>query len=400
MEGQRESEWLPSHLCGHVGTMARVLIENRIGAHYCSSSLFVGCCGVIVGRKIKIKAQTCPRSLSFRRPHLLHGLRDMPHHQSNSISYPTPIEVPSHKRHPSIKSHKSKQSSLSGTMAWLSGNKSNKAAYAAASPPLQISEPKLNDVFGRVEQAPAVIIVRTPQEALTSLQRDQEKVRKDSFEHIDSRPKRPEMHRIQTDGSSRNLGPSSPTSPPLPPLPPDMSRFPPSSPSRPVARPPPQMTLPQAPQPMPSPPRTVKASYPASLNEYSMAAPVEAAPPPSPPLPPFDPILLSAVPSLPIDQKKAIITLETSTESFKTTMATLTSREDCRFNGYFTKILTEARKSQHSEASSVYSQSSASGIEENLDSINSIFSNHISASGLLAPKPVVLHVFLDRPSAP
>ena len=346
--------------------------------------------------KIKIKGQTCSRSLSFRRSRLLHGLRNMPHHQSNSISYPTPIEVPSHKRHPSIKSHKSKQSSLSGTMAWLSGNKSNKVPYAAATPPLRISEPKLNDAFGRVEQAPAVTIVRTPQEALTSLQKEKEKVRKDSFEHIDSRPKRPEVHRIQTDGSSRNLGPASP---PLPPLP-DMSRFPPTSPSRPVARPPPQMAPPQAPQPMPSPPRTVKASYPASLNEYSLSAPVEAAPPPSPPLPPFDPILLSAVPSLPIDPKKAIITLETSTESFKTTMATLISREDCRFNGYFTKILTEARKSQHSEASSVYSQSSASGIEENLDSINSIFSNHISASGLLAPTPVALHVFLDRPSAP
>ena len=123
---------------------------------------------------------------------------------------------------------------------------------------------------------------------------------------------------------------------------------------------------------------------------------METAPPPSP-LPPFDPILLSTVPSLPIDPKKTIITLETSTESFKTTMATLISREDCHFTGYFTKVLTEARKKQHSEASSVYSQSSE--IEENLDSISSIFVNHILASGLLAPTPAALHVFLDRPSA-
>ena len=123
---------------------------------------------------------------------------------------------------------------------------------------------------------------------------------------------------------------------------------------------------------------------------------METAPPPSP-LPPFDPILLSTVPSLPIDPKKTIITLETSTESFKTTMATLISREDCHFTEYFTKVLTEARKKQHSEASSVYSQSSE--IEENLDSISSIFVNHILASGLLAPTPAALHVFLDRPSA-
>jgi hypothetical protein len=156
------------------------------------------------------------------------------------------------------------------------------------------------------------------------------------------------------------------------------------------------MALPQVPEQMPSPPPTVKASYPASLNEDSTGRPVETAPP-SPPPPPFDPILLSAVPSLPIDPKKTIITLETSTESFKTTMATLISREDCNFYEYFSKVLTEARKEQHSEASSVYSQSS--GIEENLDSINSIFANHISASGLLAPTPAALHVFLDRPSS-
>jgi len=79
-------------------------------------------------------------------------------------------------------------------------------------------------------------------------------------------------------------------------------------------------------------------------------------------------------------------------------MATLISREGCHFTEYFSKILTEARKKQHSEASSVYSQSSE--IEENLDSINSSFINHIPASGLLAPKPATLHVFLDRPSAP
>lgn len=79
-------------------------------------------------------------------------------------------------------------------------------------------------------------------------------------------------------------------------------------------------------------------------------------------------------------------------------MATLISREGCHFTEYFSKTLTEARKKQHSEASSVYSQSS--GIEENLDSINSIFVNHISASGLLAPIPATLHLFLDRPSAP
>ena len=314
---------------------------------------------------------------------------------ANPISYPTPVEVPSHKRHASVKSHKSKQSSLSGTMSWLAGGKATKAPYTAASPPLRISEPKLNDAFGRVEQAPNVTIVRTPQEALTFLQKDKDKVKEDSFEYVDARPKRAGSQRTQSDRSSpsRNQYPSFPTSPPLPPLP-DLV---PRSPSRPIMRPPPQMALPQVPQPIPSPPRTVKASYPPSLNEYPTSPLVETAPPPSPP-PPFDPILLSPVPSLPIDPKKTIITLETSTESLKTTMATLISRETCHFSEYFSNILTEAHRSQHSEASSVYSQSS--GIEENLDSINSIFASHISASGLLAPTPAALHVFLDRPSAP
>ena len=321
-------------------------------------------------------------------------------HSSSSISYPVPVEVPSHKRQASVKSHKSKQSSLSGTMSWLSGNKSTKVPYSATSPPLRISEPKLNDAFGRVEQAPSVTIVRTPQEALTFLQKDKEKVREDSFEYVDTRPKRAGSQRSQTDGrfASRNPCPSPPTSPPLPPLP-DLARVSPRSPTKPVTiRTPPQVPLPQVPQPIPSPPRTVKASYPPSLNEYSMGPPVETAPPPSPLPPPFDPILLSTVPSLPIDPKKTIVTLETSTESLKTTMATLISRETCHFTEYFSSILTEAWKKQRSEASSVYSQSS--GIEENLDSINSIFANHISASGLLAPTPAALHVFLDRPSAP
>ena len=322
----------------------------------------------------------------------------MPHHPSNSISYPTPIDVPSHKRQASVKSHKSKQSSLSGTMAWLSGGKTTKAPYTAAAPPIRISEPKLNDAFGRVEQAPTVTIVRTPQEALTVMQKDKEKLREGSFEHNDPRPKRStESQRSHTDGhsSSRNPGPPPPTSPPLPPLP-EITRAPPRSPTKPAMKAPPQGPLPQVPRPVPSPSRS-KASYPTSLTEDSIGPLMESALP-SPPLPPFDPILLSSVPSLPIDPKKTIITLETSTESFKTTMATLISCEDCHFNRYFSKILTEARKKQHSEASSVYSQSS--GIEENLDSINSIFVNHISASGLLTPTPASLHVFLDRPSAP
>jgi hypothetical protein len=382
------------------GLQRRHLIENEISActrSYCSFSWSTRANHCL--RKNKIKTgYLCPRSLSFPLFLFSSTVSAMPHHHpSSSISYPTPIDVPSHKRQASVKSHKSKQSSLSGTMSWLSGNKSNKAPYTAASPPLRISEPKLNDVFGRVEQAPTVTIVRTPQEALTFMQKEKERSREGSSEHSDSRPKRStETQRSQTDGYfSRNPCPSPPTSPPLPPLP-ELSRVPPRSPTKPVMKPPPQIPLPQVPRPVPSPSRS-KASYPASLNEDSMVPPVEPALP-ALPLPPFDPILLSTVPSLPIDPKKTIITLETSTESFKTTMATLISYERCHFTGYFSKILTEARKKQHSEASSVYSQSS--GIEENLDSINSIFVNHISASGLLSPTPASLHVFLDRPSAP
>ena len=63
-----------------------------------------------------------------------------------------------------------------------------KPPYTVASPPLRISEPKLTDASGRFEQAPSVTIVRTPQEALIFLQQD--KVPEDSFEFVDTRPKR------------------------------------------------------------------------------------------------------------------------------------------------------------------------------------------------------------------
>jgi hypothetical protein len=210
----------------------------------------------------------------------------------------------------------------SGTML---GNKSNKALYTAASPPLRKPEPKLNDVFGRVEQAPTVTIARTPHEALTFTHEEKERSREGSSEHSDSR----------------------------------------RSPTR---------TFPVKVQ-----------SFISCLIKRGLCGPPMEPAFPALPLPPFDPILLSAIPSLPIDPKKTIITLETSTESFKTTMATLISYERCHFTGYFSKISTAARKKQHSEASSVYLQSS--GIEENLDSIDSIFVNQptITASFFSPP---------------
>jgi hypothetical protein len=117
-----------------------------------------------------------------------------------------------------------------------------------------------------------------------------------------------------------------------------------------------------------------------------------------PPRPPFDPILLSSVPASAIHSSKIIVTLETSTESYRSTLSTLTSRQSL-LSEYFTSLFDSASSAHQrdTEVSSVYSQSS--DLQDNLDPFNSIFHNHLAASGLLS-QPSYIHIFLDRPSAP
>jgi len=117
---------------------------------------------------------------------------------------------------------------------------------------------------------------------------------------------------------------------------------------------------------------------------------------PSPPQPPFEPILVSPVPTNAIDPTKIIVSLETSTTTHRTTLSTLTSRPSY-LSTYLTSLLPRSKRD--SDADSVHSDMSA--VSDNTHSpFNSVFHNHLTSSGLLPASTSTMHVFLDRPSAP
>ncbi|KAJ3007086.1 hypothetical protein NUW54_g3681 [Trametes sanguinea] len=117
---------------------------------------------------------------------------------------------------------------------------------------------------------------------------------------------------------------------------------------------------------------------------------VPAGVPAAPPQPPFDAILVSPVPNSTLDPSKIIVSLETSTATHKTTMATLVSRPS-----HMASYLLELFPSNDADTQSVYSNNS--DVES---SFNSIFNHHLASSGVLTRTSTNLHVFLDRPSAP
>ncbi|QRV73205.1 hypothetical protein RhiJN_01219 [Ceratobasidium sp. AG-Ba] len=107
---------------------------------------------------------------------------------------------------------------------------------------------------------------------------------------------------------------------------------------------------------------------------------------PSSPLPPFHPVLLSGVPTAPIPPSQVIVTLETSTVSQRTTVATLTSRPS-RLGSYLQALVPTANREQTADSN-----------------FSSLFAAHLAQAGL-APQmhPAhsgPIHIFLDRPSAP
>lgn len=107
--------------------------------------------------------------------------------------------------------------------------------------------------------------------------------------------------------------------------------------------------------------------------------------------PPFDPILFSDLPDHLVDRSKVVVTIETCTVTYRTTIATLTCRPSF-LSSYVDSLFPRQRTD--STASSVYSTSS--------DDI-STFKRHLASQGLLAAPsntPISLHIFLDRPSTP
>ncbi|KAG8749392.1 hypothetical protein FRC12_013436 [Ceratobasidium sp. 428] len=108
---------------------------------------------------------------------------------------------------------------------------------------------------------------------------------------------------------------------------------------------------------------------------------------PTTPLLPFHPVLLSGVPTHPIPPSQVVVTLETSTLSQRTTVATLTSRPS-RLASYLQALVPSASKEVPSTDAS----------------FSSLFAAHLAQAGLVpqaqGSHSGLIHIFLDRPSAP
>jgi len=308
----------------------------------------------------------------------------MIHSQSRSppLSYTVSAERAHHSRSnstPFIKGHKS---SLSKTIPWLGRG----SAQYTPTQPLRISEPKFVNQFD-LPHAPrsgtlgsGAIVVKTPQDALSAQFYDEEE------EHEVS----PESEMYQQDRP--NNSPESPDLPPLPleqhveefslvgeaDVPPAPTRLPPLAPVASTSA-----TL------RPSLKKRSSGHFEYSPPVPRLPANITSAPVP----PPFDPILISALPMGGVDSSKIIIALETGTSTHRTTLTTLTSRPS-RLSTYLKSLLPQP------EANDASVHSHTSEVSTPDSSFNSIFHHHLASSGLLTQASSSIHVFLDRPSAP
>ncbi|KAF9485302.1 hypothetical protein BDN70DRAFT_629481 [Pholiota conissans] len=321
---------------------------------------------------------------------------------------PPPPAAPYHAR----SSSQSTFTALSNSMHWLSRSASPPASAPAYIPskPVKIAEPKRVRTIDSISPpsrtagtlGAGAVVVRTPDEALreTGVRLVPEPL------NISS-PSAPADKKDKVKGpSSRhsaeaNLGPGganlesplTPTSPPLPPLPTldadDEKTL--AEPESPGQRSPPRPIR-------PPPPAPASVSRPPSLRsslKVRTTSTVEDAPdvPPIPANiaafnqpPPFSAILLSDPPSMAMDTAKTIITIETCTETFKTTLNTLKSRPS-----FLAKYLSALCFHPHHESmTSIYSSES--------DDL-STYRRHLTSQGLL-PHSSNIHVFLDRASSP
>ncbi|KAI0347271.1 hypothetical protein BDW22DRAFT_1404881 [Trametopsis cervina] len=290
---------------------------------------------------------------------------------------------------------KSHRPSLTSPMNWLgrSSSSSSTGSYVP-SKPVRISEPFGTSSLDRLSRSgqlgAGATVVRTPQEALLG-----HKKSPSSQEQI------LEEENVAEEDDEQSIYNDRPASPPLPPLPGDevdveeqeqpvRSRSTtPSRPTRPI--PPTPIEEEAEPEtPSPSSPRSRHKSRP-SLKVLSEFPPVPALPlniPPSPPQAPFDPILISPAPAGAVDRSKIIVSIETSTTTYKATLNTLTSRPS-----FLSSYLQTLMRAQEEEPTSSVPRDSES-------SFNSIFHKHLASSGLLPPSSTSIHIFLDRPSAP
>ncbi|KAJ7591043.1 hypothetical protein C8J56DRAFT_551039 [Mycena floridula] len=270
----------------------------------------------------------------------------------SSGSRPTsPITPPSPRR--------IRRPSISTPMHWLSSRNSSQSKPAPQ--PIRISEPLASTIGRSGALGSGATVVQTPEEALEG-----------SGVRMDSRG----LARRSSERKSYELSLPEPEeaslrSPPLPPLPQSEVDSDEEEPELydPRTKPGSEFRFPQVP----------------ALPHLTI---------PSPPA--FKPLLLSDLPSFLVDRSKVIVTLETCTATFRTTLETLTSRPSY-LASYMESLFPRARSD--STASSVYSTADSDDI--------STFRRHLASEGLLATKPsqvarspCSVHIFLDRSSSP
>ncbi|KAJ3736295.1 hypothetical protein DFJ43DRAFT_989286 [Lentinula guzmanii] len=290
----------------------------------------------------------------------------------------------------------SRHSTQSSVSSFYKGNKNgSSAASESQHKPARSIELVSNARHGPLGSGATV--VRTPEEALHDSGVDNKPLIQRSSSSPISNPPRPTLQRSATSGSKPL------ESPPLPAIPIDHCESSIGSEdddyeednndiltaSAGLSWPtPPSTAMPLPPTPsVPSLRSSLKTKSRSSVDVFRVPAlPAHVAQ--SAPQPPFEPVLMSDVPSEVVDPSTVLVTVETSTTSYKTTFKTLTSRSS-QLASYLCSLFPRPRRD--SDASSVYSTAS--------DDI-STYRNHLASQGLLPQAPVNIHIFLDRPSAP
>ncbi|KAJ7498864.1 hypothetical protein FB451DRAFT_1117609 [Mycena latifolia] len=283
--------------------------------------------------------------------------------------------------------------SISNPMHWLS--RSSTQSSVASTKPTRISEPKLIRGIEILSSRAGVLgsgatVVRTPDEALRDT-----RVRLNP-ESGDEHGQEIEYHHSPPSSNASSSSeeedeiPSPPDSPPLPPVPSDTEEkstfhFDPAP--QPFSIPPrPNRAVPTAPSLALRPSLKARRTESVSASSVVPALPANVSPTPVPP--PFNPILVSDAPSSTADRSRIIVSLETCTSTYKTTLDTLSSRPSF-LSSYIASLF--GRRRSDSVASSVYSTAS--------DDM-STYRRHLTSQGLLPQSSSSVHIFLDRPSDP
>ncbi|KAF8621660.1 hypothetical protein AX15_007674 [Amanita polypyramis BW_CC] len=283
-------------------------------------------------------------------------------------------------------------------MQWLSRSSSQQAsARYAPSKPTRISEPKLIRSIEFLSHprigvlGSGATVVRTPEDALRDTR---VRLSPELGEASDAR-----QGKARKSPRKRDTHLSAPQSPPLPPLPvpeEDETQFlsepegPPPQPSR--TPPPPPSAYPEEHSPIADlaqvSEEVVLHGSRACSPEELVIPPIAFGVPPTTSPPPFQPILLSELPTGQVDPMNTIVELETSTETYKTSLNTLISQPSV-LSDYIKSLFSRSRT--RSNTSSIYSTTSSD--------VSNVAQDQ-SCRDPATSSPCRISVFLDRPSTP